>query len=438
MLHKNVGIGDNHPTHNWEYANAAARTGATGFVAGDVHKLALQLDDLSLWILVNTTPTWQAFGVGISTFLGLSDTPASYTGQAGKAVVVNGTENALEFVTGGGGYTNEQAQDAVGTILVDSSTIDFTYDDVGNSITAVTKQQMSITSDASGLKLSGDASSPGNNKVYGTDSSGVKGWKNDPAGSGGRELLTAARTYYVRTDGSDSNTGLTDSSGGAFLTLQKAIDTVCSLDMSIYQVTIQVRSGTYTGTNLLKNYVGALAPIILGDTTTPSNCVISTTANHCFYLDVNAVWIIKGLKLQTTTSGSCLYAISNGSVINFYNIEFGTCANFHMRAETAAVIRAFANYSITGGAQCHHIATTTGIIHVSGFTVNITGVPGFSIAFAYARLLAIIRADSNTYTNAATGVRYDIAANSICSTSAGVNYLPGSIVGSTATGGLYI
>ena len=39
-----------------------------------------------------------------------------------------------------------------------------------------TKQQMSITADSSGLKLSGDASSPGNSKYYGTDSGGTKGF----------------------------------------------------------------------------------------------------------------------------------------------------------------------------------------------------------------------------------------------------------------------
>lgn len=43
------------------------------------------------------------------------------------------------LITLGGGttYTNEEAQDAIGTILVDSSTIDFTYNDGVPSITAV-------------------------------------------------------------------------------------------------------------------------------------------------------------------------------------------------------------------------------------------------------------------------------------------------------------
>lgn len=40
-----------------------------------------------------------------------------------------------DSITAGGWYTDEQAQDAVGTILVDSSTIDFTYNDVTPSIT---------------------------------------------------------------------------------------------------------------------------------------------------------------------------------------------------------------------------------------------------------------------------------------------------------------
>jgi hypothetical protein len=40
---------------------------------------------------------------------------------------------------GGGGITTEEAQDAIGTILVDSSEIDFTYNDATPSITATLK-----------------------------------------------------------------------------------------------------------------------------------------------------------------------------------------------------------------------------------------------------------------------------------------------------------
>lgn len=44
-------------------------------------------------------------GGGVTTFTALTDTPASYSGQAGKVVKVNSAENALEFVDGAGGAT---------------------------------------------------------------------------------------------------------------------------------------------------------------------------------------------------------------------------------------------------------------------------------------------------------------------------------------------
>ena len=99
-LHKLIGTGDIHIAHQWEYANAAAREGATGFEAADVHKLALQLDTHAFWVLTNHDPvTWQALGAGAVAFLNLTDTPASYSDQAGKVVAVKQTEDGLEFVT---------------------------------------------------------------------------------------------------------------------------------------------------------------------------------------------------------------------------------------------------------------------------------------------------------------------------------------------------
>ncbi|MBA7591669.1 hypothetical protein ES708_33829 [subsurface metagenome] len=74
-----------------------------------------KLEDLFLHLL-NKTDVSLAGGVGgagggaapaagVSTFLGLTDTPADYTGQAGKYTKVNVGENALEFSTPPGGAT---------------------------------------------------------------------------------------------------------------------------------------------------------------------------------------------------------------------------------------------------------------------------------------------------------------------------------------------
>lgn len=92
-------------------------------------------------------------------------------------------EYASNWWSGGGGsYTDEEAQDAVGTILVDDNTIDFTYTDATPSITGAVRTQMSITSDASGIKLVADETTPTDGKFYGKVG-GAKGWFT-PAGGG--------------------------------------------------------------------------------------------------------------------------------------------------------------------------------------------------------------------------------------------------------------
>lgn len=62
----------------------------------------------------------------------------SWGGNALKVLQVNATENGWQF-TAITGFTDEGAQDAVGNILTDSSTIDFIYTDATPSITADVK-----------------------------------------------------------------------------------------------------------------------------------------------------------------------------------------------------------------------------------------------------------------------------------------------------------
>jgi hypothetical protein len=57
-------------------------------------------------------------------------------GTAGQYLQLTGDGTETVWTTIPAGYTNEEAQDAVGTILTDSATIDFTYDDGTPSITA--------------------------------------------------------------------------------------------------------------------------------------------------------------------------------------------------------------------------------------------------------------------------------------------------------------
>ena len=71
-----------HSPHQWEYANAAARTGASGFVSTDLKKLALQTDDFSVWILTAATPTWVRVSSADVVWGGITGTLANQTDLA--------------------------------------------------------------------------------------------------------------------------------------------------------------------------------------------------------------------------------------------------------------------------------------------------------------------------------------------------------------------
>ncbi len=253
-----------------------------------------------------------------------------------------------------------------------------------------------------------------------------------------REQLGAARTYYVRTDGNDANTGLVNSAAGAFLTLQRAVEVAMALDLGGFIVTIQLGAGTYTaGASVLGPYVGNGFIHILGDAATPSNVIVSTTGSNCFHAYYTYI-IVEGVELRTTTGGDALF-VDAAAWIDFANVRFGACAGAHMWSQFGGVCQAVGNYTISGAAQRHMRAEQGGRIRVPGITATLSGTPAFSSEFASAAAGGGIRANGNTYTGAATGKRYDGTLNGVIDTGGGgANYFPGNAAGTTATGGQYV
>ena len=253
-----------------------------------------------------------------------------------------------------------------------------------------------------------------------------------------REPLTANRTYYVRTDGNNSNSGLVDSSSGAFQTIQKAVDVVCAtLDMGLYQVTIEVRAGTYSETVQLKSYVGSTWPTLRGDTTTPANVTISANAGNAVQLVDSVAWRVEGFKVTSSTN-SGLSSAANGFLV-FQFIDFGACFEYHMIAFGGGKIRLSSDYRITGNATAHIFAQESGSgARGEGRTITLVGTLNFSDAFAIAYDCASIVVPNMTFSGSATGFRFAVRGNSmIWTNSAGLTYLPGNLPGTSASGGAY-
>lgn len=69
-------------------------------------------------------PAWQAIPAGVTTFVGLNDTPANYVGKAGQLVRVNAVSDGLEFFAGS----------AAGTVIVADGSGGWTKDENFNIV----------------------------------------------------------------------------------------------------------------------------------------------------------------------------------------------------------------------------------------------------------------------------------------------------------------
>lgn len=253
-----------------------------------------------------------------------------------------------------------------------------------------------------------------------------------------REKLTTARTYYVRSDGSDSNTGLVNSSGGAFLTIQKAIDVVVgTLDLGGNNVTISVGSGTFAGLSMTSRQTGAGDITVQGDLTTPSN----VTVGAILVSGAGCRLFVGGMNIDKGTGSYCLRADTGGFVRATGLMRYSSTSGGHrIISDKGGVIEVRANEQIAGTvAGAHYLAISNGIIDCTAAnTWTAVSTPEQTGAFAWALAGGIISAASNVTSGSFTGPRYLASLNGVINANGGgASLFPGSTAGSTATGGQY-
>lgn len=259
-----------------------------------------------------------------------------------------------------------------------------------------------------------------------------------------RLKLTADRTYYVRADGSDTNSGLVNNSGGAFLTIQKAIDVIYTIDLGGFAVTIQVDAGTYTNDILLaRPFIGGEVTL-QGDLTTPSNVVISHNAFAAFAIRGTGTALkIGGFRVQNSAGsalGQGIY-ISSGAALTIVGaMEMHTCTRSHFEVVSGSLLAIGSNYSFTGNAPIHW-QLDAGEVVLSGYTITSSGSRAFSSAFLAMTNRAGALIYNLTKSGSATGPRYTVTLNSVCNVfGAGTSALFGNAAHGTptATGGQYV
>lgn len=257
-----------------------------------------------------------------------------------------------------------------------------------------------------------------------------------------RERLLTNRNYYVATTGSNSADGLT--LGTPFLTIQKAIDIACALDLNIYYVVVNVADGTYNEGISTKYYVGGMGNgiILRGNLTTPANVVINNIGGWaCFYHAFAQPWTIQGFTLTASGSNSGGIFAFNSAIVSFDHIVFGNCGAYHLWANSGGYFVNNGAITISGPASFHLLLQQSCMAEFRGavytFTTNPTNFNGTFIQAAFESTLLI---GGCTFTNKAfaTGKRFTSNQSSNIDTgSAGLTYLPGNIAGTCASNGTY-
>lgn len=59
LIHKDISPSEVHAPYSYKFSTTLERTSIQGLTSGDLGKLALQLDDYSVWVLTSTAPTWK-------------------------------------------------------------------------------------------------------------------------------------------------------------------------------------------------------------------------------------------------------------------------------------------------------------------------------------------------------------------------------------------
>lgn len=261
------------------------------------------------------------------------------------------------------------------------------------------------------------------------------------------ENLTANRTYYVRADGNDNNNGQSDTAGGAFLTQQKAMNTIWGLNLNNHEVTVEVRAGTYEG-------FYAEGPLLVGTfgRVTVNYAVgtnINTTAVPGITLSGGAVLRITGSPTFADAGVEGfphLYIHGEDNGIGSYlymdaTATFGRCSTtdgtFKIASGGEATIRS--SYTISDDQHEHWDINMLGRMVVRGpITITLTGTPAFTNAFANIRYGGGCRCADITFAGSATGKRFHVEDNGwIATNNAGLSYFPGDVAGTLAHGGVY-
>jgi hypothetical protein len=244
------------------------------------------------------------------------------------------------------------------------------------------------------------------------------------------------------------------------LTIQYALNVINSYNLNGYTVTLNIANGTY-GKFMMPILNGSGAINITGNAATPANVLISSSNGNCIIASgCGNGYSINGIAMACSApnlgagDGGAGIFVGAGTTISMQNLYFGACQVAHIQNGGGSIVLS-GTITVAGGLTAnvvgpgaHIYAGNGGYIAGKGLlavpaenpVVTITApvsIPYWINAFAGATTAMIY--NGSTGGSYVTGQRYSAVLNAVVETyGGGPSYYPGTIAGSTSTGGQYV
>lgn len=251
-----------------------------------------------------------------------------------------------------------------------------------------------------------------------------------------RQLLANTDLYVNTATGNDSNNGL--SLATPKKTIGAAVLAAWSFTpSSTFGVTIHVAAGTYTENVTIPIFAG---PNLTIDGGVASTVLVSTSTVSAFLAQGPNTVTVKNLTVQTGGSNvNGFSAVSGATLITTNTISNAISGSIWAAASGANVSPG--THTISGNFGSALFAQAGGSINPPTVNYTFSTTVSCTTAFAWAFLTGVINMPISapvTFTNPGnlTGKKYQADANGVIyQTGLGVNYFPGTVAGTTSTGG---
>jgi hypothetical protein len=246
-------------------------------------------------------------------------------------------------------------------------------------------------------------------------------------------------TIYIRTDGNDNNDGSANNAANAFATINGAAEAISKMYILNGQsVTLQLgNAGTYAPFRL-SSLQGAIT--LRGDPSNPNLYVIAGNANGAVNNAAVISLQVDGVQLNNTGTLGHTFAASGGASVNFKRTVFaetGTSVFSHINASSGSSVAVGTGCGFNNNMGYFLLAQNGGQLVVEGgSTIFMSGA--CSAAVMVASGCSVVSLESGiTFTGTVpTGKKYAVQNNGVMNSNG--QTIPGTLAGTTSTGGQYV